>query len=298
MHLNTDYQLVLPDDTDMTRLHGLLLGVVGPRPIAFASTVDAHGNVNLAPFSFFNVFSTKPPLLIFSPNRSGRTGQQKDTVLNLHEVPEVVINVVNFSMVEQQNVASAEFPRGVDEFAKAGFTPLPSVQVRPPRVAQSPAQLECKVQQIIELGKSGGSGNLVLCEVVALHIHQTVLDPHGRPDPAKLDLVARMGGNWYARAQAPNLFEVAKPVGKVLVGVDALPERIRYSKVLTGNDLGKLANVESLPTNDEIAAYASAQTTGFASIEEVHVKVQRLLAAPETVAEARLLALATDILFA
>ncbi len=259
-----------PNDLPLAQTHGHLLGAVGPRPIAFASTIDAQGRPNLAPFSYFNVFSTRPPVLVFSPNRSGRTGLHKDTVLNLHEVPEVVVNVVTYDMVEQMNLASSEYPRGVSEFTKAGFTPLPSERVRPARVAESPVQLECTVRQIIELADTPGSGNLVICDVVRMHIAERVL-VEGRIDPRRIDLVARMGGDWYCHANGDALFQVAKPSPHGYgIGLDALPEAIRTSAHLTSNDLGQLANVPALPTPDEVRATLAA-----------HPEVQADLGSPE-----------------
>lgn len=244
-----------PADLPTGELHQLLLGSVAPRPIALASTVDREGNPNLAPFSYFNVFSTHPPLVIFAPNRSGRTGAQKDTLLNLMEVPEVVVNLVDYAMVEQVNISSAEYPRGVDEFAKAGLTPLPGTRVQPARVAESPAQLECTVREIITLGARGGSGNLVLAEVVAIHIDSARLTDQSVPDPQLMDLVARMGGNYYCRASGASVFEVEKPIGRSAIGLDGLPASVRNSTVFTGNDLGKLANTAALPTDAEVDAF-------------------------------------------
>jgi flavin reductase (DIM6/NTAB) family NADH-FMN oxidoreductase RutF len=244
-----------PSDIPVPQLHGYLLGAVGPRPIAFASTVDKDGHPNLAPFSFFNVFSSRPPLLIFSPNRSGRTAETKQTHDNVKEVPEVVINIVNYSMVHQMSLTSSPYAKGVDEFVKAGFTKLPSEKVKPFRVAESPVQLECKVLEVKELGDTGGAGNLIICEVVKLHISEEMLDEKGIIDQRKIDLVARMGGNWYCRAHGDALFEVQKPLTTLGLGVDALPPAIRNSKVLTGNDLGQLGNLEQAPTEEETESY-------------------------------------------
>jgi flavin reductase (DIM6/NTAB) family NADH-FMN oxidoreductase RutF len=244
-----------PAELPTGELHQLLLGSVAPRPIALASTVDREGNANLAPFSYFNVFSTHPPLVIFAPNRSGRTGAQKDTLLNLMEVPEVVVNLVDYAMVEQVNLSSAEYPRGVNEFAKAGLTALPGTRVQPARVAESPAQLECTVREIITLGARGGSGNLVLAEVVAIHIDAARLTEKGVPDPQLMDLVARMGANYYCRASGASVFEVEKPIGRSAIGWDGLPTSVRESTVFTGNDLGKLANTDTLPSPAEVDAF-------------------------------------------
>lgn len=236
------------------KIHQLLLGAIGPRPICFASTVDREGRRNLAPFSFFNVFSANPPIVVFSPARSGRDGSSKHTYDNVLEIPEVVINVVNYAMVHQTSLASSPFARGVDEFVKAGFTPIPSETVKPWRVAESPAQMECDVVEVRPLGDGGGSGNLVICRVKMLHINDEVLDADGRIDQTKIDLVARMGGDWYCRAHGDALFSIAKPLTTVGIGVDALPDYIRLSKRLTGNQLGMLGNQETWPGEDEIKA--------------------------------------------
>ena len=235
-----------PKEIPTPKLHGYLLGSVSPRPICFASTVDEDGNVNLSPYSFFNVFSANPPVMIFSPARRVRDNTTKHTLENVLETKEVVINIVSYEMVQQMSLSSTEYPKGVNEFVKAGFTEIPSEVVRPPRVEEAPVQFECKVNDVISLGEHGGAGNLVICEVVKLHLDESILDEEGRVDPLKIDTVARMGGNWYSRAKA-GLFEVEKPLRTLGIGVDALPEAIRFSKVLTGNDLGMLANVEQLP---------------------------------------------------
>lgn len=278
----SDYLSLDPNALPLQQTHGHLLGAVGPRPIAFASTVDAEGRPNLAPFSYFNVFSTRPPVLVFSPNRSGRTGQHKDTVLNLHEVPEVVVNVVTRSMVEQVNLASTEYPRGVSEFAKAGFTALASEVVKPARVAESPVQLECTVRQIIELADTPGSGNLVICDIVRIHLHTQILDANGRIDPRRIDLVGRMGGDWYAHANGEALFTVSKPSPQGHgMGIDALPEAIRRSALLTGNDLAQLANLPAPPTAAEVAATLSAHpeiSADLGSAEARHRFAHALLA--------------------
>jgi flavin reductase (DIM6/NTAB) family NADH-FMN oxidoreductase RutF len=236
-----------PKEIPVPRMHSLLLGAVIPRPIALASTVDKQGNVNLSPFSFFNVFSANPPILVFSPARRGRDQTTKHTYENVKEVPEVVINIVTYAMVEQVSLASCEYPKGVNEFIKAGLTQVASDVVRPPRVAESPVAFECKVNQVMELGTGGAAGNLVICEVLRMHINDAVLDPDGRINPMKLDAVARMGGDFYLRAQGESIFTVPKPNEKLGIGMDALPESIRKSEVLTGNDLAKLANTERLP---------------------------------------------------
>ncbi len=247
-----------PKEVKTSVLHNYLLGAVAPRPIAFASTVDKNGNANLAPFSFFNVFSANPPIAVFSPARSGRTGATKHTLDNIKEIPEVVINVVNYNMVQQTSLASTEYPKGVNEFTKAGFTAIPAEMIKPFRVKESPAQLECIVKQVIELGDQGGAGNLVICEVVLMHISKDVLDEHQQIDPNKIDLVARLGANWYSRNSGNALFEVAKPLMNLGIGIDQIPDYIRKSNVLTGNNLGQLGNIEKLPTEDEVLAYKNS----------------------------------------
>ena len=265
-----------PSAIPVPQLHAYLLGAVGPRPIAFASTIDKDGNPNLAPFSFFNVFSSKPPLLIFSPNRSGKTGATKHTHENVKEVPEVVINVVNYNMVHQMSLTSSPYAKGVDEFVKSGFTKLASDTVKPFRVAESPVQLECKVLEVKELGQEGGAGNLIICEVTKMHISENILNDKGVIDMHKIDLVARMGGNWYCRANGEALFEVEKPVTTLGLGVDVLPEAIRNSKVLTGNNLGQLGNLEVMPTPEEVSTYKQAHCT-YGTETELHTKIKELL---------------------
>ncbi|MBB4078529.1 flavin reductase (DIM6/NTAB) family NADH-FMN oxidoreductase RutF [Lewinella aquimaris] len=239
-----------PNELSTQALYGYLSTAVAPRPIAFASTVDAEGRVNLSPFSYFNVFSTVPPILVFSPIRRGRDGSAKDTLNNVLAVPEVVINIVNHPMVEQMSLTSTEYATGVNEFVKGGFTPLPSEAVRPPRVAESPVSFECTVDRVIALGEGGGAGNLVIARVVRIHIDDTMLDAAGALDTRKLNLVARMGGNDYCHASPASLFEIPKPLRTLGMGVDQLPAHIRNSSVLTGNNLGRLGNVERLPTED------------------------------------------------
>ena len=246
-----------PKELPIPKLHHYLLGSIGPRPIAFASTIDAEGNRNLAPFSFFNVFSANPPILIFSPARSGRTNTTKNTHDNVKAVPEVVINVVTYDMVHQMSLTSSPFEAGVDEFEKAGFTPIASDTIRPFRVKESPVQIECKVLEIKELGQNGGAGNLVICEVQKIHIDERVLDENQMVDQKKIDLVSRMGGNWYCRANDISMFEVDKPITTIGVGVDSLPINIRTSSQLTGNDLGILGNMLTIPTDEEIKAELS-----------------------------------------
>lgn len=243
-----------PKEISIPKLHHYLLGSIGPRPIAFASTVDKEGNRNLAPFSFFNVFSANPPILIFSPARSGRTNTTKHTHDNVKEVAEVVINVVNYNMVHQMSLASSPFEAGVDEFEKAGFTPVESETVRPFRVQESPVQMECKVLEVKELGQNGGAGNLVICEVQRIHLKNEVLDENQMVDQQKINLVSRMGGNWYCRANDASMFEVNKPITTIGVGIDQLPDYIKNNDILSGNDLGILGSLEVLPTSAEIEA--------------------------------------------
>jgi hypothetical protein len=240
-----------PKDVSSAQLQGYLQSAVGPRPIAFASTIDKNGVPNLSPFSFFNIFSANPPILIFSPARRVRDNTIKHTLINAEATREVVINVVNFDIVQQTSLSSTEYPDGVNEFVKAGFTAIPSEMVKPYRVAQSPVQFECKVNEIISLGTQGGAGNLVICEILKMHISESVLDENGNIDPFKIDLVSRMGGNWYSRANQ-GLFEVAKPITTLGIGVDQIPNFVKESAIFDGNDLGKLGNIEALPTTEEI----------------------------------------------
>jgi flavin reductase (DIM6/NTAB) family NADH-FMN oxidoreductase RutF len=237
--------------------HAYMLGAVAPRPIAFASTVDSRGNVNLSPYSFFNAFGSNPPTLVFSPARRVRDNTIKHTLENIYEVKEVVINIVNYAMVQQMSLASCEYDKGVNEFIKAGFTEVPSVRVKPPRVGEAPVAFECKVNKVIETGTFGGAGNLVICEVLLVHINEQILNEKGQIDPQKIDLVARMGGDWYCRANGDALFEVPKPNLKKGIGIDQLPYSIRNSTVLTGNDLGMLANIEAFPDMQEVISFAN-----------------------------------------
>ncbi|MCU0449839.1 MAG: flavin reductase family protein [Bernardetiaceae bacterium] len=238
---------VAPADLPVPQFMTLLQSVVAPRPIAFVSSQDQTGRVNLSPFSFFNLFSANPPVVVFSPSRRVRDNTNKHTLENVYEVPEVVVNLVDYALVEQTSLASTEYAKGVNEFVKAGLTPVASNLVAPPRVAEAPAALECKVTRIIPLGDEGGAGNLVVCQVLLAHFQAHLFGPDGRIDPHRADLVARLGSDWYCRAQGPALFEVAKPLARLGIGVDQLPANIRLSNVLTGNHLGKLANVEKLP---------------------------------------------------
>lgn len=251
--MNTTISL-LPSELAIGKLHGYLLGAVGPRPIAFASTVDTDGNPNLSPFSFFNVFSANPPVLIFSPARRVRDNTTKHTLENVIEVAEVVINIVDYKIVQQMSLSSTEYTSEVNEFKKAGLTMLKSDLVKPYRVAESPVQFECKVSKVEALGKDGGAGNLVFSEIVKMHIRESILDANGSIDQFKIDQVARMGGNWYTRANK-GLFEVPKPLSSLGIGVDQIPENIRKSGVLTGNNLGMLANIEKIPSKEDVIQF-------------------------------------------
>jgi flavin reductase (DIM6/NTAB) family NADH-FMN oxidoreductase RutF len=245
--------------------HGFLLTSVAPRPIALASTVDKDGNVNLAPFSNFNAFSTNPPVLIFSASRSGRTGETKDTYKNIKETMEVCINIVESSMVHQISFASTEFPRGVNEFIKAGLTPLPSDAIKPPRVAESPVNFECKVTRVIELGDQGGSGNLFICEVIKIHVQDRVMKD-GKIDPLLIHQAARCGGPYYINVDATRMYPIAQPQAQIGIGVDLLRSDIRNSAVLTGNHLGQLALNLTLPSEEEIKEFQS--TDSFRYLDE------------------------------
>jgi flavin reductase (DIM6/NTAB) family NADH-FMN oxidoreductase RutF len=274
---------VYPSDISIGRLHALMLGAVSPRPVAFASTVDSSGRVNLSPFSFFNAFGSNPPTLIFSPARRVRDNTIKHTLENVLEVPEVVINMVDYAMVNQMSLASTEYPKGVNEFEKAGFTQMASDKVKPPRVLESPVAMECLVKQVVSLGDQGGAGNLIICEIVAMHIREELLDEHGGIDQQKIDLVARMGGNWYCRAHGDALFEVPKPLSTMGIGVDRIPEKIRFSPVLTGNHLGILGNVEHLPNTKQVEDFIRSgerelllQTIGLSDFAEHRIAAMLL----------------------
>jgi len=246
---------ISPSEISTAEVHAYLLSAVAPRPIALASTINAKGEVNLSPFSFFNVFSANPPIMIFSPARRGRDNTTKHTFENVLEVKEVVINIVDFDIVEQTSLSSTEYAEGINEFEKAGFTALPSEKIKPPRVAESPVQYECIVKDVIQLGQEGGAGNLVICEVVKIHVQERVLDDNGNIDPLKINLVGRMGGNFYTKAFGDALFEIEKPIRNLGIGVDKIPSDIKNSSVLTGNNLGQLGNVESLPNETDVNDY-------------------------------------------
>lgn len=247
---------IIPSELPTAGLHAYLLGAVGPRPIAFASTIDEEGKPNLSPFSFFNVFSANPPIMIFSPARRVRNNTTKHTLENVLKTKEVVINIVDYPMVQQMSLSSTEYPEGENEFVKAGLSMVESDIVKPYRVGESPVQFECKVTKVEALGEEGGAGNLVFSEVVKIHVRKNILDENGKIDQEKIDQVARMGGNWYSRAKA-GLFEVPKPLSTLGIGVDNIPEHIRTSNILTGNDLGMLGNIEELPTQSEIDLFLS-----------------------------------------
>ena len=290
---------ILPQEVSTGKLHGYLLSAVSPRPIAFASTVDDLGNVNLSPFSFFNVFSANPPILVFSPARRVRDNTTKHTLENILITKEVVINIVNYDMVQQMSLSSTEYPAGVNEFLKSGLTEVASDIVKPPRVQEAPVQFECKVNDVIALGNQGGAGNLIIAEVVKLHIKETILDADGKIDANKIDAVARMGGNWYNRSRE-GMFEVIKPIKTRGIGVDALPISIKNSTVLTGNDLGILGNSERIPTMDEVKKYLSLKVEKSFDIqtstkENIHKQAQDMLQ-KGTILDAFKLLLAVDLM--
>ncbi|WP_127844831.1 flavin reductase family protein [Psychroflexus aestuariivivens] len=263
----------LPSELKTPELHGILLGSIGPRPIAFASTMDADGKPNLSPYSFFNVFSANPPIMIFSPARRVRNNTTKHTLENIEKTKEVVINVVNWDIVQQMSLSSTEYEAGVNEFEKSGLNMLKSDIVKPYRVKESPVQYECKVNEIVHLGKEGGAGNLIISEVVKVHVREDLLDDNLKIDQHKIDLVARMGGNWYSRANQ-GMFEVEKPLSTLGIGVDKIPEYIRFSKTLTGNDLGKLANVERLPDAKAVKHFVESNELANFMEESSEEKIQ------------------------
>lgn len=266
-----------PKDIPTNILHSYLLSAVAPRPIAFASTVDKDGNPNLSPFSFFNVFSSNPPIMIFSPSRRVRNNTTKHTLDNVEATKEVVINVVNYDIVYQMSLSSTEYPQGVNEFEKAGLTMLKSDMVKPFRVAESPVQFECKVNEIITLGTEGGAGNLIICEVVTFHVSKDVLNKDQSINQKKLDLVARAGGSLYSRANK-GFFEIPKPLSALGIGVDNLPEDIKNSMVLTGNDLGMLANVEAIPSKKEVKAFINSLGERYPNIKNATFREKHKLA--------------------
>jgi flavin reductase (DIM6/NTAB) family NADH-FMN oxidoreductase RutF len=274
---------IYPEELPLSKLQGYLQDAVVPRPIALASTIDEAGNINVSPFSFFNLFSIAPPILVFSPSRRGRNNTTKHTYENVKVVPEVVINIVSYAMVQQVSLASSEYAKGVNEFVKAGLTQVPSRIVRPPCVGESPVSMECRVNQVIELGSQGGAGNLVICEVLLIHIRKDVMNESGRIDPRKLDAVARMGGDFYLRANGDSIFTVPKPNEKLGIGFDHMPESVRSSSVLTGNDLGNLAGIERMPEPASVAHFAAHEKEVEAALKQginaVHQLAQQFLKA-------------------
>lgn len=272
---------IIPSEISSNQLQNILQSAVAPRPIAFASTIDENGNPNLSPFSFYNVFSTVPPILIFSPARRMRDNTVKHTLTNCEATKEVVINVVNYDIVQQMSLSSTEYGDGVNEFLKAGLTAIPSDIVKPFRVLESPIQMECKVNQIIALGNEGGAGNLIICEVIKIHINENILDQDGKIDQTKIDLVSRLGNNWYSRANM-GLFEVEKPITSLGIGVDNIPNFVKESTVFDGNDLGKLANIDCLPTSEEINIFVNENfpIKGVLSsddLRKIHLKAKEFL---------------------
>ncbi|MGB3850892.1 MAG: flavin reductase family protein [Tunicatimonas sp.] len=248
--------IIDPQQFTSSEFYQYMIEAVVPRPIAFASTVDSEGRVNLSPYSFFNAVSSNPPVLVFAPVNRNRDNTRKHTLDNVEACPEVVINVVNYAVAEQMSLTSTEYDRGVDEFVKAGLTALPSERVKPPRVAECPVAFECRVQQVVSLGTEGGAGHLVICEIVLAHVREEVLDEEQRIDPHRLDAIGRMGGSLYCRASGDALFEIARPVREKGIGVDQLPPDIRQSEVLTGSNLAQLANVAQVPDATALQAYA------------------------------------------
>jgi flavin reductase (DIM6/NTAB) family NADH-FMN oxidoreductase RutF len=266
-----------PKDLTTAQLHAYLLSTVAPRPIAFASTISKEGQPNLSPFSYFNVFSSNPPILAFSPARRVRDNTVKDTLVNAEATREVVINVVNYDIVQQMSLSSTEYPTGVNEFEKAGLTMLESETVKPFRVAESPVQFECRVNDIIKLGENGGAGNLIICEVIRMHIADEVMNADLSINQKKLDLVARAGGSYYSRANK-GFFEIPKPNKHLGIGVDAMPEEVKNSMILTGNDLGMLGNVAVLPSADEVSAFIADLKERYPNISEASHREKHKLA--------------------
>ena len=273
--LEKEFLTIEPYGLALSQFHGYLLGSVAPRPIALVGTLDAQGRPNLAPFSYFNVFSTRPPVLILGPNRAGQTATQKDTAMNAFNTFEVVVNVVNYDMVQQMNISSAPYPVGTDEYKASGLTPIPSEKVKPFRVKESPVQLECKVREFVSLGSSGGAGNLIICDVLLMHINTEVMDENGKIDPRKMDLVGRLGGDWYCRTM--DLFELPKPAGDHIIGWQGLTDDIRNSKILSGNDLGKLAQITTFPNREQVQAFWNDLQTDAGSVDEIHLLAKEFL---------------------
>lgn len=266
-----------PKDLPTGKLHSYLLNAVAPRPIAFASTVDENGTPNLSPFSFFNVFSANPPILIFSPARRVRDNTTKHTLHNAEKTKEVVINVVNYDLVHQMSLSSTEYPEGVNEFEKAGLSMVDSDLVKPFRVAESPVQFECKINEIVALGNEGGAGNLIICEVVKMHIDDEVLNEDETINQTKLDLVARAGGSFYSRAKK-GFFEIPKPLSTLGIGVDSFPDYVKNSMILTGNDLGMLGNIEALPNDEAVETFVNDLSDRYPNIKTASHREKHKLA--------------------
>ena len=280
-----NFKTIDPNNLSTGEIHKILLSSVTPRPIALASTVDSNGNVNLSPFSYFNVFSAAPPVLIFSPANRVTDNSQKDTLGNVNETKEVVINLVDKNIVEPTSLSSVYYEKGVDEFIKSGLTKISSTKVSPPRVLESPISFECKVNDIISLGSGGGAGNLIICEIIMIHVNNELLDPHGDIDPLKLELVARMGGNYYLDIKPENLFEIKKPVGVNAIGVDNLPNHVTKANILSKNDLARLGNIEIIPESKDVNEFIkSNRLEKIISLEDekektisIHKKVKEFL---------------------
>jgi flavin reductase (DIM6/NTAB) family NADH-FMN oxidoreductase RutF len=278
------YKTIHLKDITIREVQNFLNYSIAPRPICFASTIDQNGNVNLSPFSYFNLFSFKPSILIFSTMRRVRNNTTKNTLQNILEVPEVAINIVDYKMVQQVSLSSCEYPKGTDEFIKSGFTKEPSLLIKPPRVKESPVQMECKVLEVKSLGNEGGSGQLIICEVLLMHIDTNVLDENGKINQKKINHIARLGGNWYAKISEDNLFEVEKPNTELGIGFDQLPQSIKNSKILTGNHLGQLANIHQMqeinPAFDDIKLKNIFQYFSTDPVElerELHIYASELL---------------------
>lgn len=272
-----NWKTFIPGEISLGELHSLMLAAIGPRPIAFVSTLDSDGRPNLAPFSFFNAFGSNPPILVFSPARRGKDNSTKHTLHNVEAVPQCVVNVVNYNMVEQASLASTDFDEGVNEFVKAGFTPLESQYVKPFRVAESPASFECEVMQVIKTGDQGGAGNLVICKILAIHYNQMVLREDGKVDQVKMDLVGRMGYEYYVRADKNSIFELPKPRTKNILGFDGLPKKINESNWLTGSQLARLANLKEIPSEAAVEAFATENRLDALSMGEIQKAAQNYL---------------------
>ena len=272
-----EMRAIKPGDIPVRDFHQFLLGSVAPRPIAFVSTVDEKGNANLAPYSFFNAFSSNPPTLVFSSNRRVKDNTTKDTLHNVRESGECVINVVTYDIVRQSAVTSVEFEPGVSEFDKSGLTPIESELVRPYRVKESPVQMECKVKEIITLGEHGGAGHLVICDVLLMHVAERIIDERGRIDPHKIDLMGRMGRAYYVRASGPAIHTIVQEVTQMVIGYDALPEKIKNSHILSANHLGLLAGLHKMPDAQEIEAFVSKSDLDFNDQDALHRAAAELL---------------------